>query len=166
MTQYVLVRNPDPDYSQTPPTAAKPQPGGEVIPVPYMSDPLFDCVSCGACCFSKNPRYLILLPEDKSRVLPADILFESDDNTYVRFEGGHCVSLYDDGAGGRVCGVYEDRPHACRAFRAGSFECLKARRANGLLGANVPHEPCAPLLPYHIAADVIMAADPLPVIPA
>jgi Fe-S-cluster containining protein len=41
------------------------------------------------------------------------------------------------GEGKAICAVYEERPEACRAFRAGSFECGKARRANGILGANL-----------------------------
>lgn len=98
-----------------------------------MSDPSFDCVSCGACCFSRNPRYLQLLPWDASRNLPPESLFTEGGNTYVSFACGHCVHL-DLSAGKAACQVYEDRPEACRAFRAGSFECVKARRANGIMG--------------------------------
>lgn len=101
-----------------------------------MSEPSFDCVSCGACCFSRNPRYLALLPWDASRNLPADSLFSEGGQTFVKFGCGHCVHLQLAGAKA-VCGVYEDRPEACRAFRAGSFECGKARRANGIMGALV-----------------------------
>jgi Fe-S-cluster containining protein len=96
----------------------------------------FDCVTCGACCFSKNPRYLVLLPEDARRRLPETSLFAHEGRTYVDYRCGHCVHL-KLGDGQAVCAVYEDRPEACRAFRAGSFECMKARRANGILGANV-----------------------------
>lgn len=101
-----------------------------------MADPSFDCVSCGACCFSRNPRYLALLPWDASRTLPAESLFSEGGRTFVKFDCGHCVHLQLAG-GKAVCGVYDDRPEACRAFRAGSFECVKARRANGIMGANV-----------------------------
>ncbi|HBH44267.1 MAG TPA: hypothetical protein DDY28_07655 [Hyphomonas atlantica] len=101
-----------------------------------MSDSSFDCVSCGACCFSRNPRYLSLLPWDAGRSLPADSLFSEQGQTFVKFECGHCVHL-DLSNGKAACGVYEDRPEACRAFRAGSFECVKARRANGIMGERV-----------------------------
>jgi Fe-S-cluster containining protein len=125
-----------------------------------MSTPSFDCVSCGACCFSRNARYLQLLPwdfaagrasgamdlVDQSQAkeatpaapgsLPPESLFTEGGNTYVRFACGHCVHL-DLSDGKAVCQVYEDRPEACRAFRAGSFECVRARRANGIMGANV-----------------------------
>jgi Fe-S-cluster containining protein len=104
-----------------------------------MSDPSFDCVSCGACCFSRNPRYLQLLPWDTARSLPPESLFTESGCTYVKFEGGHCVHL-DLSNGKAACQAYEDRPEACRAFRAGSFECVKARRANGIMGEKV-HRP-------------------------
>ena len=102
----------------------------------FMPDTLFDCVSCGACCFSKNPKYLSLLNWDASRQLPPESLFQEGEVTYVRFDCGHCTHL-QLGAGKAVCGVYDDRPEACRAFRAGSFECIGARRANGIMGERV-----------------------------
>ena len=49
---------------------------------------------------------------------------------------GHCVHL-DLSGGKAACGVYENRPEACRAFRAGSFECARAIRANGIMGERV-----------------------------
>ena len=103
---------------------------------PRMTDPAFDCVSCGACCFSRNPFYLALLPYDAARALPAGSLFAEAGQTYVTFDCGQCVHL-QLGGGKAVCGVYEDRPEACRAFRAGSYECVKARRANGVMGERV-----------------------------
>lgn len=105
-----------------------------------MSTPSFDCVSCGACCFSSNPRYLRLLNWDANRTLPAESVLADGDTRYVRFECGHCVHL-QLGAGKAVCAVYEDRPEACRAFRAGSFECIKARRANGIMGEHISKTP-------------------------
>ena len=98
-----------------------------------MPDVSFDCVSCGACCFSRNPRYLELLPWDAARSLPPESLFTEEGRTFVRFECGHCIHL-DLSNGKAACSIYEDRPEACRAFRAGSFECIKARRANGVMG--------------------------------
>ena len=101
-----------------------------------MSSQVLDCVSCGACCFSRHPRYLVLLPEDSGRALPAAQLFEEEGRRYMDFSCGHCAHL-DLSGGQAVCGVYEQRPEACRAFRAGSFECLKAIRANGIMGERV-----------------------------
>ena len=99
-----------------------------------MSDPSFDCVSCGACCFSRNPNYLVLLREDAGRTLPPGSTFEDDGRTFVRFECGRCTLLRRTADAKLVCSAYDQRPEACRAFRAGSFECLKARRANGIGG--------------------------------
>ncbi|MEE2525964.1 YkgJ family cysteine cluster protein [Hyphobacterium sp. HN65] len=102
-----------------------------------MSDAAYDCVACGACCFSRNPRYLVLLPEDTGRALPPDSLFQAEDGrTFVDFSCGHCTHLKLE-TGQAICGVYDQRPEACRAFRAGSFECLKAIRANGVMGEKV-----------------------------
>lgn len=101
-----------------------------------MSDKAFDCVSCGACCFSRNPRYLKLLPYDVSRALPPESLIHEDGESYVSFACGHCVHL-DLSNGKAACQIYEDRPEACRAFRAGSFECARAIRANGIMGEKV-----------------------------
>lgn len=128
-----------------------------------MSDPSFDCVSCGACCFSTNPKYLPLLNWDASRKLPEDSLFREGDRTYVRFDCGHCTHLQLDG-GKAVCGVYEERPEACRAFRAGSFECVKARRANGIMGEKVrqitvPEPAIVPVQPTSIS-DLAVTNDP------
>lgn len=95
-----------------------------------------DCVSCGACCFSRNPRYLQLLAWDAARALPPESLFAEEGRVFVKFECGHCTHL-DLSGGKAVCAVYADRPEACRAFRAGSFECLKAIRANGIMGEKV-----------------------------
>ena len=109
-------------------------PGGGAFFRNPMPDVSFDCVSCGACCFSRNPRYLELLPWDAARSLPETSLFTEEGRTFLRFDCGHCIHL-DLSNGKAACGVYEDRPEACRAFRAGSFECVKARRANGVMGA-------------------------------
>ncbi len=101
-----------------------------------MSHTAFDCVACGACCFSRNPRYLVLLPEDRARDLPAETLFQEGEHTFVDFSCGHCAHL-DLSTGQALCQVYDERPEACRAFRAGSFECGKAIRANGIMGEKV-----------------------------
>ena len=75
-------------------------------------------------------------PEDAGGLLPPEGLVEAEGRTYVDYSCGHCVHL-QLGDGKAVCAVYEERPEACRAFRSGSFECGKARRANGILGASV-----------------------------
>lgn len=101
-----------------------------------MSDVSFDCLSCGACCFSRNPRYLELAPWDAARALSPESLFSEEGRTFVRFDYAHCIHL-DLSNGKAACSFYEDRPEACCAFRAGSFECAKAKRANSVMGALV-----------------------------
>ena len=101
-----------------------------------MSNTAFNCVACGACCFSKHPRYLVLLPEDRDRKLPPESLFQEGERSFVDFSCGHCTHLKLE-TGQAICAVYEDRPEACRAFRAGSFECQRAIRANGIMGEKV-----------------------------
>lgn len=101
-----------------------------------MSSSEIDCVTCGACCISRNSLYLALLPGDAGRALPPASLFEAEGRTYVDFSAGRCAHL-QLGDGKAICAVYENRPEACRAFRSGSFECGKARRANGILATTL-----------------------------
>ncbi|SDM28884.1 Putative zinc-or iron-chelating domain-containing protein [Maricaulis salignorans] len=112
----------------------------------HMSDLAFDCVTCGACCFSRHPRYLVLLPQDQARIgpaaLPPESLFEDGGRSFVDFSCGHCTHLRLE-TGEALCAVYDHRPEACRAFRAGSFECQKAIRANGVMGEKVRAAPAA-----------------------
>jgi uncharacterized protein len=116
--------------------------GGRIRAVDVFRMPVqaFDCVTCGACCFSRNPRYLVLLPEDATRPLPPDQLFEEGGRTFMDFSCGHCAHLKLE-AGQALCSVYENRPEACRAFRAGSFERQRAIRANGVMGERVREIP-------------------------
>jgi Fe-S-cluster containining protein len=102
-----------------------------------------DCQTCGACCV--NPResdtYLLLDRADVRRLrrhrLPvvraeeAEGLAELGTKTNAQ---GLCVCVALRGRVGRrcACTVYRDRPHACREFRAGSAECLRARREAGV----------------------------------
>ena len=78
-----------------------------------MSNTAFDCVACGACCFSKHPRYLVLLPEDRDRKLPPESLFQEGERSFVDFSCGHCTHLKLE-TGQAICAVYEERPEACR----------------------------------------------------
>lgn len=95
-----------------------------------MSTPVPDCTECGACCFGAHDRYIALLPEDAGRAIPAEAVVEIDGRRFMRMAGGHCAQLRREGAR-LVCAIYEHRPEACRAFRAGSFECLMSRKHRG-----------------------------------
>ncbi|MGB3315590.1 MAG: YkgJ family cysteine cluster protein [Albidovulum sp.] len=92
-----------------------------------------DCTACGAYCFGTHDRYIALLPDDRARAIPATLTSEVDGRRFMKMCGGHCAQLACTDDARLVCGIYEVRPEACRAFRAGSFECVKARQHRGAL---------------------------------
>lgn len=96
-----------------------------------VSSPTFDCTACGACCFGGHDRYVALLPGDRDRAVPASATTEIGGRRYMAMTCGRCAQLTVTPEGRTLCAIYEDRPEACRAFRAGSFECLKARQHRG-----------------------------------
>ncbi|NDV00467.1 YkgJ family cysteine cluster protein [Pseudoroseicyclus tamaricis] len=96
-----------------------------------MPSDIPDCITCGACCFGARETYIALLPEDGGRAIPAEATFAVGKVRFLRMCGGHCAQLARSPLGEAVCGIYPERPTACRAFRAGSFECLMARKHNG-----------------------------------
>lgn len=96
-----------------------------------VSSPTIDCTSCGACCFGGHDRYVAILPEDRTRSIPENATIEIAGRRYMKMACGHCAQLMITPEGQTLCAIYEDRPEACRAFRAGSFECLKARQHRG-----------------------------------
>ena len=98
-----------------------------------VSSPTLDCTACGACCLGGHDRYIALLPEDRGRIIPENATTEIDGRRYMKMACGHCAQLTITPEGRTLCAIYEDRPEACRAFRAGSFECLKARQHRGAL---------------------------------
>ncbi|WP_284283209.1 YkgJ family cysteine cluster protein [Roseicyclus marinus] len=96
-----------------------------------MSSPTYDCTACGACCFGGHDRYIAILQMDQGRPIPDSATNEIDGRRYMKMSCGHCAQLTITPEGQTLCAIYEDRPEACRAFRAGSFECLKARQHRG-----------------------------------
>jgi len=98
-----------------------------------MSEPepkthLPECLDCGACCHSINPRLVELLGAD-AHTVPEE--FAEGDSS----GGAHMRMLKDPACGGFVCSalgeknacrIYERRPFLCREFERGSAECLAA----------------------------------------
>ena len=98
----------------------------------------FNCQTCGACCatfdvwldeadrerFERTPRLtaLTVLQKPAAGALWDWRFLKRDAAT------GRCAAL-DGPLTSCRCTIYPDRPHLCRAFEAGSDECLKARRA-------------------------------------
>ncbi|MCB2110814.1 MAG: YkgJ family cysteine cluster protein [Defluviimonas sp.] len=86
-----------------------------------------DCTTCGACCFGTHDRYVAILPEDAGREIPPSALTEIDGRLFMAMRDGHCAQLTRTADNRLTCALYRHRPEACRAFRAGSFECGRAR---------------------------------------
>ena len=97
-------------------------------------------MTCGACCgsldvllsaeeadrFESTPRLRVLLAYHPVGTGPSWPFLRRD------AASGHCTAL--EGVMGRCrCTIYADRPHLCRAFEAGSPDCLAARRAKGFV---------------------------------
>ncbi|WP_160381299.1 YkgJ family cysteine cluster protein [Pseudooceanicola pacificus] len=118
-----------------------------------------ECLSCGACCFGGHDRYIRLFPEDLARGLPDHALHWDGAEVFMAMTGGHCAQLTLTDAGTLACAVYDSRPTACRAFRAGSFECAMARRHRGAEAQRMTSGP-APLPDDLPAAGVIDAMSP------
>ncbi|HEY6882114.1 MAG TPA: YkgJ family cysteine cluster protein [Polyangiales bacterium] len=87
-----------------------------------------DCLSCGACCFSRLETYARVTGDDHARLGPnADPLTVFIGNRcYMRIEHGHCAAL-DLSPGRYACRVYEQRPAVCRELERGSASCAAER---------------------------------------
>lgn len=104
----------------------------------------YDCLQCGACCVSpfSGEGYIHLEPEERDRLrglsLPVIEMDAAGETllllaTRVNAQGLRVCRALGGSVGRRVaCSVYEDRPHLCREFEAGSAECVAARRAAGI----------------------------------
>ena len=97
--------------------------------------PIPDCLTCGVCC-----QYLFVIgvkPEDNA---PAEFVWSVTDETgevvidsYLRRDAEtlYCAALQPTEDGKMPCGIYENRPQACRKFEAGSDKCHALRRMYG-----------------------------------
>ena len=61
----------------------------------------------------------------------------------MAMKDGHCAQLTRTEDNRLICAIYDVRPEACRAFRAGSFECGRAR-AHRLAQAEAIRGPVLP----------------------
>lgn len=98
-------------------------------------NPLADCRSCGACCFSKLDAYVRVTGPDWSRLgAEADRWAHFiGHRAFMKMRAGHCAALElrPMPKGGTVffCTLYERRPQICRDLDRGSPECLGEREA-------------------------------------
>lgn len=139
-----------------------------------VSSPTIDCTACGACCFGGHDRYIALLPQDRDRMILTTATTDIAGQRFMTMSCGHCAQLVATPEGRLVCAIYDDRPEACRAFRAGSFECNKARQHRGaqaeaLRDFAIAQKPTAPplgeavpiLVPGQVPGVEAPAAEPL-----
>ncbi len=99
-----------------------------------MSD---NCLDCGACCATYRVSfYWSETDEHPNGVVPTNLTTQLTPHLVcmrgTEYKPTRCVAL--DGEIGKAvsCSIYSQRSSTCRAFEAGSDECLKARALHGL----------------------------------
>jgi Fe-S-cluster containining protein len=106
--------------------------------------PVFDCVTCGACCYNPNDNreldyidYIEIETSDRIMRKPELVrrLVVLDDDLIPHMRLNHhqrCVALTGR-LGVKVgCSIYHDRPDICRRFSAGSKKCKELRKERGI----------------------------------
>jgi Fe-S-cluster containining protein len=100
---------------------------------PETGEPL-DCTRCGACCRAGEGSALITA-EDlvrwrsrgrrdlAERTAPGHF----GERAFPTTPEGACLYL-EEREGRSLCSIYEERGEVCRAFQAGSWQCLEFRR--------------------------------------
>ena len=93
-----------------------------------------DCTRCGACCES-GAGTILIVAEDlvlwrrqgrgdlAERTAPGHF----GERAFPTTEAGACVHLTRPD-GQSLCAIYAERASTCRAFQAGSWQCLEFRR--------------------------------------
>lgn len=108
-------------------------------------DAAFDCRACGACCHARAGTILVS-PADLVRwkvTARTDILEQLapghfSQQAFAMSDRGACVHLGTQ-TNPLDCSIYETRADTCRDFKAGSAQCLEARRERGLPTIGVSH---------------------------
>lgn len=95
--------------------------------------PVPECTTCGICCFL--PLIVPVTRAESERLTGyCDILLDDSEEDIVvdrmlpRAEDGRCANLEGTLGVNIGCRIYEDRPHVCRDFDAGSDRCHEYRR--------------------------------------
>jgi Fe-S-cluster containining protein len=95
--------------------------------------PVPECTTCGVCCFL--PLIVPVTRAESERLTNyCDILLDDSDEDIVvdrmlpRAGDGRCVNLEGKLGVNIGCRIYEERPHVCRDFDAGSDRCHEYRR--------------------------------------
>jgi Fe-S-cluster containining protein len=103
-----------------------------------MSEPVLDCLACGACCHQR-PGTILVSDNDLvrwKRGARQDILGRLEPGhfgqmAFILGETGACVHHGVPGEP-HACQIYADRGDVCREFEAGSWQCLEFRRERGI----------------------------------
>ncbi|GAC1371334.1 MAG: hypothetical protein NVS3B10_13410 [Polyangiales bacterium] len=108
------------------------------------SKPVYDCVTCGACCYNTDENreidyvdYVEIAARDRILRRPELVrrLVVLDDDLVPHMKMNHhqrCAAL-SGRLGVKVgCTIYHDRPTLCREFSAGSEMCIQVRRERGV----------------------------------
>ncbi len=86
-----------------------------------------ECLSCGACCFSRLETFVPVSGDDHARLgeHAAELVRFDGNRAYMRMIDGHCAALRVEKATGQlVCSAYETRPQTCRDLARSSGACL------------------------------------------
>jgi hypothetical protein len=97
--------------------------------------PVPDCLTCGACC-----AYLFIIGVKPTDDVPPETVWNVTDESgeivvdcYLKRDAEtlFCTALERAADGTMPCGIYAQRPQACRSFEAGSDKCHAVRRIYG-----------------------------------
>lgn len=97
------------------------------------------CAECGECCEGVDMGIVLKTPEEElmrasGTVLEHDELFEAlynldpEEDAKGFIFGSPCGHHCRDEHGRSSCGVYEQRPQACRELELGGEECVRLRK--------------------------------------
>lgn len=111
----------------------------EALPLPIAAGPPA-CQACGACCYSRRLRWVLLGEGDLERLGPERaerLTVEHQEGRFMRMVEGRCAALgvVD---GGYACTIYEARPTPCRGFERGTPDCEKAQQVRWRVGRSAP----------------------------
>lgn len=85
-----------------------------------------ECLTCGACCFSRLDTYVRVTGRDHSQLgeRAEDLVWFDGIRAYMRMTDGHCGALIIEPESSRfVCSAYATRPAVCRDLARGSGAC-------------------------------------------
>src|SRR5271169_3543069 len=86
-----------------------------------------ECLTCGACCFSRLATYVRVTGDDHARLgdLVDELVTFDGHRAYMHMVDGHCAALRVEKSSRRlVCSAYDTRPQTCRDLARGSGACL------------------------------------------